>query len=246
VQPSALRFELEAGQLLEPLERDRTELAGVEQAIPAGQRVLRIAALQVVCGIEQVLAARLALATRERAQRVQATCDRGDKTALAAHIGGNRTEQRRRRLPGPVGAAEPLYRRVGAPAWLQEIVDAPRLVLRGKAGMIAAARPTRVREDEQAFVAAHESIGFGKVGPGGAVVQALPAVFGDEAPCPARYLRDGLGSESVDQRVERGSNRRQRAKLLDERVAGAQRRPAVDRPPASSDSGSDRELPSAS
>ena len=65
---------------------------------------------------------------------------------------------------GAVGAAEPLDRPVGAPAGLEQEMDAALLVFDIEAGVIAAARAAGIREDEDALGAVHERGGLGKVG----------------------------------------------------------------------------------
>src|SRR3546814_11936930 len=75
--------------------------------------------------IEQVLAARLALAARERAEHVEAASDGADEPTFALAVGRDGAEHRRHRLVGAVGAAEDLDRGVGAPPGLAQELDAP-------------------------------------------------------------------------------------------------------------------------
>src|SRR3546814_11191815 len=75
--------------------------------------------------IEQVLAARLALAARERAEHVEAASDGADEPTFALAVGRDGAEHRRHRLVGAVGAAEALDRDVGAPPGLEQEMDAP-------------------------------------------------------------------------------------------------------------------------
>src|SRR3546814_19852440 len=69
-QGAVLIDELQTGDDLELLEADARELARVETVIPLGQGLAGVAALEIIGGIEQVLAARLALAARERAEKI--------------------------------------------------------------------------------------------------------------------------------------------------------------------------------
>src|SRR3546814_1361836 len=59
---------------------------------------------QIVRWSEQALAAGLTLAARDGAKRVEPPGDGREKALLRLHIGGDRTEERRLRLVGPVGA----------------------------------------------------------------------------------------------------------------------------------------------
>src|SRR3546814_6720978 len=108
---------------LEFLEADTRELACVEEVIPLGQGLAGIAAFEIIGGIEQVLAACLALAARERAQRVETARDRADKAAFTLAVGRDRAEHRRHGLVGAVGATEALDRDVGAPSGFEQEVD---------------------------------------------------------------------------------------------------------------------------
>ena len=53
-----------------------------------------------------------------------------------------------------------------SPTGLEEIVVAARLVLGGEARMVAAAGTASIGEDQNLLGAAHEGVGFGKVGAG--------------------------------------------------------------------------------
>jgi hypothetical protein len=79
----------------------------MEQVIPARQRLAGVIALEIVSRIEQVLPAGLPLAARQRAKRIEAAGDGRDEAPLAAAIGGDGAEHRRRGLMGAVGAAKP-------------------------------------------------------------------------------------------------------------------------------------------
>src|SRR3546814_11010303 len=79
--------ELQTGDDLELLEADARELARVEKVIPLGQGLAGVAALEIIGRIEQVLAARLALAARERAEHVEAASDGADEQTFALAVG---------------------------------------------------------------------------------------------------------------------------------------------------------------
>jgi hypothetical protein len=70
--------------------------------IELAERGLGVDGLKVVVGTEQALAAGLALALGDGAQRVEPARDGGEKALLGLHIGGDRPEQRGLRLVGPV------------------------------------------------------------------------------------------------------------------------------------------------
>ena len=89
--------QLQAGRGLEPSERAALHLPAHEQQIELPQRVAGIVALQIVLGPEQALAAGLALAARDRAQRVEPARDRAEEALLGLHVGRDRPEQRRLR-----------------------------------------------------------------------------------------------------------------------------------------------------
>jgi hypothetical protein len=98
------------------LERAALDLAAHQQQVELAQRIAGIGAFQIVLGPEQALAAGLALAARDRAQRVEPPGDGREEALLGLHVGGDRPEQRRLRLVGAVGAAEALDGGVGLPA----------------------------------------------------------------------------------------------------------------------------------
>jgi hypothetical protein len=93
-----------------------------------------IVGLEIVVRPEQALPAGLALTLGDGAQRVEPSRDRREEALLGLDVGGDRPEQRRLRLVGPVAAAQSLDGSVGRPACLQEIVDAQALVPGGKIG----------------------------------------------------------------------------------------------------------------
>src|SRR3546814_3982121 len=82
------------------------------QTVKLAQGVARIPGFQIVLRSEQALAAGLALAAGDRAQRVETASDGGDEALLRLHVGRHRPEQRRLLLVGAVGPPEPLDRAV--------------------------------------------------------------------------------------------------------------------------------------
>src|SRR3546814_13815509 len=104
----------QASDDVEFLEAYTRELAGVEEVIPLGEGLAGIAAFEIIGGIEQVLAACLALAARERAQRVETAPDRADNTAFTLAVGRDRADPRRHRLVVAVGQPEAPARDLGA------------------------------------------------------------------------------------------------------------------------------------
>ena len=154
------------------LKRAALDLAADQQHVELAQRVARVVAFEIVFGPEQALAAGLALAAGDGAERVEPARDGREEALLGLHVGGDRPEQRRLRLVGAVGAAEALDRGIGLPAGLEQIVDAQAPVPRRELGVIAAPGAARVREDEDALVVIHEGGGLGEVGGAGAVLDA--------------------------------------------------------------------------
>ena len=97
-------------------------------------------------------------------------------------------------LMGTMGAAEPLDGAVGAPARLEQEVDALLLVLGIKRGMVGAARATGVGEDQDPLAAFHERRGLDLAGAGRARLELLTAIGAANEPLGA--ARD-LGDLSV-------------------------------------------------
>ena len=222
--------DLQARQLLELRKAHCLELAIVEQPEPADERVARVAALEVVGGIEQVLPAGLALAAGQRAQAVEPPRDRRDEPALAAHVGGHRAEQRGRGLVGAVGAPQSLDRGIGAPAWLEQEMDPPRAILRAQIGMVGPARTARIGKHQDALVAIHERLRLDQVRAGSARLKLLASIGIDDQPLGAPGdLGDLVHSEPFDDCIERGGDRRQRAQLLDQLLARGERAAAQHR-----------------
>ena len=108
--------------------RAAVDLAADQQHVELAQRVAPVVAFEIVLGPEQALAAGLALAAGDGAERVEAARDRRQEALLGLHVGGDRTEQRRLRLVGAVRAAEALDRGVGLPAGFEQVVDAQALI----------------------------------------------------------------------------------------------------------------------
>ena len=80
------------------------------------QRIPAVLAFEIVLGTEQALPSGLALAARDGAERIEPASNGAEKALFGFHVGRDRTKQRRLRLVGTVGAAEPLDRRIGLPA----------------------------------------------------------------------------------------------------------------------------------
>src|SRR3546814_8812806 len=95
-------------------------------------------------------------------------------------------------------------------------MDAARLVFRRKVGMIAAARTAGVREDQNLLRAVHERLCLGDIGTGATGLKLLAPIASDDQPTGSPgdlgYL---VGPEPLDDRIERGGDRRQCAELLD-------------------------------
>ena len=186
-------------------------------------------AFEIVLGPEQALAAGLALAARDRAERVEPARDRAEEALLRLHVRRDRTEQRRLRLVGAVGAAETLDRRIGLPAGFEQVVDAQPPIPRRQLGVVAAPRAARFREDEDALGVIHEGRGLGEVGRAGAVLDHQPVALADDAARAAGHLGDHVGAEALDDLVERAGNGRERGELLDQAVAAGDGLAALDR-----------------
>ena len=225
--------QLEAGGVLETVERPARDVAAPEGDVETPERRLGVEALQVVALAEERLAVAahgglgIALAAGDGAEAVEPPGNGGDEPPLALHIGGDGPEQRRRGLVRAVGAPEALDRLVGAPSRLQQIVDPALGIGAGKIGVIAAPGAPGHREHQDAFPGIHEGGGLGEVGGGRprAQRQALAARIGNsQHPArPAGHFRDGLVPEMLHDLVERRRHRRERGELLDQRVAAGDR-----------------------
>ena len=128
----------------------------MQQLIELAQCGFGVGAFEIVVGAEQALAAGLALAASDGAEGVETARDRRQKTLLALDVGRNRAKYRRLFLVGAVGTAQSLDRRIGAPAGLQQIMDARTLVLAGEIGVIAAPGAAGIGKDQDALLVIHE------------------------------------------------------------------------------------------
>src|SRR6202011_4513677 len=124
--------------VLEGLERAALDLAAVDQHVKLAEGRPRIDGFEIVVGAEQALAAGLALALGDGAERVEPACNGGEEALLGLYVGGDRPKQRRLGLVRAVGAAEALDGGVGLPTGFEQIMDTQALVLRCEVGMIAA------------------------------------------------------------------------------------------------------------
>ena len=129
LERAVLVDEVETGRVLEIAERAALDFPGIKQLVELAQRGFGVGAFEIVVGAEQALPAGLALAAGDRAQGVEAARDRRQEALLALDVGRDRAEHRRLLLVGAVRAAQALDRGIGAPAGLQQVVDAPALVL---------------------------------------------------------------------------------------------------------------------
>ena len=234
VAQTALVRQPEAGRIFERVQRASFHLALEQQQIELAQRIARIGAFQIVLGPEETLAAGLALAARDGAERVETPGDGREKTLLGLDVGRDRAEQRRLRLVGAIGAAEALDRGIGLPAGFQEIMDAEPPVLRREIGMVAAPGAARIREDQDALRVIHEGLRLGEIRPAGAVldreaVDAAGRCLSDDAPGAAGHLRHHLRAEALHDLIERAMDGRQRRQFLDQPVAARDRLAAQDR-----------------
>jgi hypothetical protein len=173
-------------------------------------------AFQIVGRVEEILSAGLALpgSARPTLSRRRAIVLVKRSSPLQSVVTGR---NRACRPDGCDGCAQTLDRPVGPPAGFEQEMGPLLLVHRVEARMIGAARPARVAEDEDALEAAHEGGGLGLAGSGRAGLELLaPVARLDQPLCASRDLGDIVMAEMIEQPVERGGNRRQRAKLLDE------------------------------
>src|SRR3546814_2544574 len=131
--------------------RSAFDLAIHDQDIKLAERIAGIEGFEIILGAEHILSARLTLAARDRAHRIEPARDRRDKAFLRLHVGRDRSEHRRLLLVRAIGAPEALDRGIGLPSRLEQIMDASPLVLRPEIGMIGAARSAGFREDKDAL-----------------------------------------------------------------------------------------------
>ncbi len=177
------------------------------------QGIAGVRRLEVVLGTEQPLPAGLALAARDGPERVEAARDGREEPLFCFHIGGHRTEERRLRLIGAVGAPEALNCGIGLPARLEKVVDPQALVLRAKVGVIAASGAARIREDQDALLVIHESGGFREIGSSCPAfhnkARGVPLALPHDAARPARDLGHEIGTEALDDLIQRPRHGRQ-------------------------------------
>ena len=119
---------MQAGDLLEGHERTALDLAGEQQEVELPQGGTAIGRFEIVVCPEQSLAAGLALALGDGAERVEPAGDGRQEPLLRLNVGGDWPEQRRLCLVRPIAAAQALDGGVGLPARLQQVVDAQPLV----------------------------------------------------------------------------------------------------------------------
>ena len=180
-----------------------------KQLVELAQCRLGVGAFEIVVGAEQALAAGLALAAGDRAERVETPRDRRQEALLAFDVGRDRPEHRRLFLVGAVGAAQSLDRGIGPPAGLEQVMDALALILAGEIGVIAASGAAGVGENQDALVVIHEGGGLGKIRRSRAGLDAQAVMALDDAPRAAGDLGDQIGAEAVQDLVERALHRRQ-------------------------------------
>ena len=99
-------------------------------------------------------------------------------------------------------------------------MDPALLVPAAEVGMVGTPRTARIREDQDALGPFHEALGFGDIGAGATPFEALLTIAAQDKPAgPARDFGHCVGSEMLDNRIERGGDGRQCAKLFDQRIA---------------------------
>src|SRR3984893_8301324 len=100
----------------------------MQQLIELAKGRLGVGAFEIVVGAEQPLAAGLALAAGDGAERVETPRNGRQEALLALHVGGDGTEDRRLLLVGAGGGPHSLYRAIGAPAGFEQVMHALALV----------------------------------------------------------------------------------------------------------------------
>jgi hypothetical protein len=99
-------------------------------------------------------------------------------------------------------------------------MDPALLVPTAEVGMVGSPRAAGIRKDQDALGPLHEALRFGDISTGASPFEALLTIASHHQPAgPTRDFGHGVGSEVFDDRVERGSDGRQRAELLDQRIA---------------------------
>src|SRR6201996_398231 len=174
----------------------------MQQLVELAQCGFGVGAFEIVVGAEQALASRLALTAGDGAERVETPRNRRQKTLLALDVGRDRTKYRRLFLVGAVRTAQSLDGRIGAPAGLQQIMDARTLVLAGEIGVIAAPGAAGIGKDQDALVVIHEGGGFGKVGRSRTGFDTKAVIALDDAVRPAGDLGDEIGAKAVQDLIE--------------------------------------------
>jgi hypothetical protein len=122
--------EPQSGGVFERLKRAALDLAAIDQKVELAQRRPGVDGFEIVVGAEESLAAGLALALGDGAERIEAAGDGGEKALLGLDVGGDRPEQRRLRLVGAVRAAKALDGGVGLPARFEQVLVTPESALR--------------------------------------------------------------------------------------------------------------------
>ena len=98
-------------------------------------------------------------------------------------------------------------------------MDAPALVLGIEIGVIAAPGAAGIGEHQDALVVIHKSGGLGKIGRGGAGLDAETVGAFDDAPRAAGDLGDKVGAEAMQYLIEGTLHRRQGRQMFDHPVA---------------------------
>ncbi len=227
-QAAGLTRQAQARSRLEGVERASLDPATHDQPVELAQCVAGVGALQVVLGPEQALAAGLAGAARDRAERVEAPGDRAEEALLGLHVGGDRPEQRRLGLVRAVSAPEPLDRRIRLPARLKQIMHAQAPVLRRELCMVRATGAARIGKHQDALHVVHEGGGLGEVGATRPALhrKAIDAVRAPLPHDPARAagdLGDCLRAEVLHDGVERPRHGIERGEPLSQSVASRHR-----------------------
>src|SRR3546814_9576256 len=166
----------------------------------------------MVLGHEHILPARLALAARDRPHRIEPPRDRRYEALLRLDVGRHRTKHRWLLLVRSICPPEALDRGIRFPSCLEQIVNAPPLVLGAEIGMIGAARSPGLREDKDALLVVHEGVGLANVRTAGAGLDrnthiSVVARPRDNATRAPRHLGDRLGPEMLDDLLERARHR---------------------------------------
>src|SRR5882672_6573338 len=193
------------------------------------QRVAGVVAFEIVLGPEQALAAGLAPATRNRAQRVEPTGDGREKAPFRLYVCRDGAKQGRLRLVGAVGATQALNGGVRLPARLDQIMHTQATVPGRQFGVVAAAGPASVRENEDALDVIHERRGLGEVRRASSVINRQPIILTDNAARATGNLGDHVRAEPLNDLVERTRHGWQRGEFFDQSVTARNGFTAFDR-----------------